>query len=402
MQVTLLGVGGGTPEGMSGEALAVLERAGLAVGAERLLAALPEIAGQRRCAAVRAEEIAALLEAANESRACVVLSGDTGFWSGARTLLPLLRERGIEHRVLPGLASVQLLAARLKRPWQDWTLCSAHGAECDPVTALLRGKCAFFLTGGDRTPATLCRELTEAGLGDVRVTVGENLSYAEERIVETTAAACALMRFESLSVLLVEAIPLPDCPVGGLADEQFVRGDVPMTKQEVRAAALSKLAVRRGDVIWDVGAGTGSVSVELALAAREGHVFAIERDEAACALVETNRRRFGAWNLRLLRGTAPEELVSLPKPDAVFIGGSGGNLRGIIAAALAANPSARLCISAIALETVSDAIQCCKEMDLEIEVTQIFASRTRPAGELHLLMANNPVFLLTAQRGETI
>lgn len=399
MNVTLLGLGGGTLPCATQEAREAMERSTLVVGAPRLLEMLPEREGQRRCAAVRAAEIAELLESENAEEACAVFSGDTGFYSGAKALLPLLAERGIAVRVLPGISSVQLLAARLCRPWQDWTLCSAHGADCDPIAAVLRGKPAFFLTGGTQTPATLCRELTDAGLGDVRVTVGEELSYPAERVTETTAAACAEMAFAPLAVLLVDAIPLPDCPVGGLSDEAFERGEVPMTKQEVRAAVLSKLAVRRGDIIWDVGAGTGSVSVELALAAREGRVWAVECREDACALIETNRARFGAWNLRVVRGTAPEALRDLPKPDAVFIGGSKGNLREIIKAALEANLSARLCITAIALETLSSALEACKAMDLETELTQIMTSRTRAAGELHLLMANNPIFLITAKRG---
>lgn len=401
MQVTLLGLGGGTPESVTVAAQTVLERAELIVGAARLLDTLPAHAGQRRVAAVRADEIAETLACADAGEICVAFSGDTGFYSGAKALLPLLKERGIGCRVLPGISSVQLLAARLGRPWQDWTLCSAHGIGCDPIAAIMRGKPAFFLTGGVVTPATLCAELAEAGLGDVCVAVGENLSYEDERVTETTVAACMKMTFAPLAVLLVEAVERPDVPSGGLTDEDFLRGDAPMTKQEVRAAIRSKLAVRRGDIIWDVGAGTGSVSVELALAASEGRVYAVECREEACALIEANKRRFGAWNLRVVRGAAPEALRTLPKPDAVFIGGSRGNLREIIAAALAANPTARLCMTAIALETLSAALEACKKIDSTIEITQIAVNQTKSMGELHLLMANNPIFLIMAQRRET-
>ncbi|MBR3560869.1 MAG: precorrin-6y C5,15-methyltransferase (decarboxylating) subunit CbiE [Oscillospiraceae bacterium] len=391
MQVTLLGMGGGTPQSVTAEAWDAIRDAELVIGAARLLDALPPIKGQRRCAAVRAEEITALL--AQKSRACVIFSGDTGFHSGAQQLL--LRQR--DCRVLPGLSSAQLLAARLYRPWQDWTLCSAHGTDCDPIPPVMRGRPAFFLTGGTHTPATLCAELTAAGLGDVRVTVGENLTYPEETVTETTAAKAAERVFAPLSVLLVEAVPRPNVPAGGVADEDFVRGNVPMTKREVRAAIRSHLEVRRGDTIWDVGAGTGSVSVELALTADEGRVYAVEHDEEALALITENRRRFGAWNLRVVPGTAPEALRELPAPDAVFIGGSKGNLRGIVDAALAMNPNARLCMTAISLETLSTALEVFREMDTEI--TQIAVSRAKT--NLRLLMANNPVFLLAAKRRET-
>ncbi|MBE6908501.1 MAG: precorrin-6y C5,15-methyltransferase (decarboxylating) subunit CbiE [Ruminococcaceae bacterium] len=399
VRVTFLGVGGGNPDQMSPEALAAIRRAELIVGAQRLLDAVPLRPDQRVLASIRSEEIAEALSRDGAREACVVFSGDTGFYSGARTLLPLLTAQGAECSFVPGLSSVQLLAARLRRPWQDWTLCSAHGTQCDAIAAVLRGRPTFFLTGGAQTPASICAELAETGLGDLRVTVGENLSYEQERVVETTVSVCAGMTFAPLSVLLVEAAALPERTPGGIPDDAFERGDVPMTKQEVRAVVRSKLGVRSGDILWDVGAGTGSVSIELALTAREGRVYAIECGEEACALIERNKRRFGAWNLHLARGTAPEALAGLPAPDAMFVGGSKGALRGIVAAALERNPAVRLCISAIAVETLSAALALCTEMKLEAEVTQLSVSRTAVAGGLHLLKANNPIFLITAKRG---
>ena len=168
-----------------------------------------------------------------------------------------------------------------------------------------------------------------------------------------------------------------------------------MTKQEVRAAALAKLAVRPEDILWDVGAGTGSVSVELALAAPRGQVYAVECNETACGLIRQNREKFAAFNLTLIEGKAPDALKALPAPDAVFIGGTKGGMAGVVDAVLEKNPSARICISAIALETLSAAVAALTAHGLSAEVAQIAVSRTRPAGRLHLLMANNPVFLIT-------
>ena len=170
-----------------------------------------------------------------------------------------------------------------------------------------------------------------------------------------------------------------------------------MTKQEVRAAALAKLAVQPGDTLWDVGAGTGSVSVEMALAAPEGRVYAAECDADACELICQNRAKFAVQNLHLTQGLAPEALADWPAPDAVFIGGTKGNLRAIVDAALAANPAARLCISAIALETLQQAVAALTAHGLTAQVTQIAVSRSRAAGSLHLLMANNPVFLIVRE-----
>ena len=171
-----------------------------------------------------------------------------------------------------------------------------------------------------------------------------------------------------------------------------------MTKQEVRAAALAKLAVRPADTLWDVGAGTGSVSVELALAAPKGRVYAVECAPDACTLIRQNREKFRAFNLTLLEGRAPGALADLPAPDAVFIGGTKGGMEGVLDAVLAKNPDARICISAIALETLSAAVAALTARGLTAEVAQIAVSRTKPAGRLHLLMANNPIFLITGER----
>ena len=173
-----------------------------------------------------------------------------------------------------------------------------------------------------------------------------------------------------------------------------------MTKQEVRAAILAKLAVEPRDTVWDVGAGTGSVSVALALAAYRGRAYAVEYRGEALALIEKNRERFGAWNLRLIFGRAPVALGPLPAPDAVFIGGSDGQLSGIAEAALAKNPNARLCVSAVTLETLSAALRVFDEHGLSAEVTQISVSRAKPGGGLRMLLANNPVFLIAGCREE--
>jgi len=334
------------------------------------------------------------------ANAALLYSGDTGFYSGASKLLPMLRAFGISARVLPGISSVQLLSAAIGRPWQDWKLVSAHGCACDPAAECLtaEGRPVFFLTGGTETPATLCAKLADAGLGDAHAIIGENLGTPQEHLAFGTAQSLAANAYAPLSVLLIEHTVLPARRTPGFPDDAFIRGEVPMTKQEVRAAALAKLAVRPTDTLWDVGAGTGSVSVELALAAPRGHVYAVECAPDACALIRQNREKFHAYNLSLIEGTAPQVLADLPAPDAVFIGGTKGSMAEVVDAALAKNPNARLCISAIALETLSAAIAVLAAHGQTAEVTQLAVSRTRPAGKLHLLMANNPIFLITGGR----
>ena len=398
--ISLIGMGSGCPESLTAQGLAALQGAGLILGAKRLLEHLPAGCTDNCKAVYKPEDILACLAAQPDTDTAILYSGDTGFYSGAAKLLPLLRAMGYSVRVLPGLSSVQLLAAAVGRPWQDWKLVSAHGCACDPVAECLTagGKPVFFLTGGAETPASLCGRLAAAGLGDAHALVGENLGTPAEAIRFGLARELAAQSFAPLSVLLIEREALPPRRTPGLPDDAFIRGAVPMTKQEVRAAALAKLAVTPTDTLWDVGAGTGSVSVELALAAPAGQVYAVECDPEACALIQKNREKFAAYNLTLIEGKAPEALDALPTPDAVFIGGTKGNMDAVINAVLHKNPAARLCIAAIALETLSIAVAALTAHGLAAEVTQISVSRTKTAGSLHLLMANNPVFLITGAR----
>ena len=398
--VTLIGMGSGTPELLTAQGLAALQRADLIIGAKRLLEHLPAGCTENRKALYKPDDILSCLSEFPAANAALLYSGDTGFYSGASKLLPMLRAFGISARVLPGVSSVQLLSAAIGRPWQDWKLVSAHGCACDPVAECLtaEGRPVFFLTGGTETPATLCAKLADAGLGDAHAIAGENLGTPQEHLAFGTAQTLAAKAFAPLSVLLIEHTVLPARRTPGFPDDAFIRGEVPMTKQEVRAAALAKLAVRPTDTLWDVGAGTGSVSVELALAAPHGQVYAVECAPDACALIRRNREKFHAYNLSLIEGAAPQVLADLPAPDAVFIGGTKGSMAEVVDAALAKNPNARLCISAIALETLSAAIAALAAHGQTAEVTQLAVSRTRPAGKLHLLMANNPIFLITGER----
>lgn len=397
MNVTLIGMGSGQPENLTLQGLAALRQADLILGARRLLAVLPAGCTENRAAAYRPDEVAELLQTFGAENAVLVYSGDTGFYSGASSMMEKLEALGVRARVLPGLSSIQLLAAALGRPWQGWNLVSAHGRTCDPVAECMQGRPTFFLTGGSEDPATLCAQLAAEGFGDVQAVVGQCLGTPEEKIFRGSVKELAAGRFNSLSVLLVEAAEVLPRRAPGLPDEAFERGDVPMTKQEVRAAVLAKLAVRPEDILWDVGAGTGSVSVELALAAPRGRVYAVECRPEGCALIKANREKFRTRNLVLVEGLAPAALSDLPAPDAVFIGGSKGNLAAIVDAALDKNPDARICVSAIALESLSAAVAALTAKGRTVQVSQIAVSRARAVGGLHLMMAQNPIYLITGE-----
>ena len=395
MNVTLIGMGSGQPENLTLQGLAALRQADLILGARRLLAVLPAGCTENRAAAYRPDEVAELLQTSGAENAVLVYSGDTGFYSGASSMMEKLEALGVRARVLPGLSSIQLLAAALGRPWQGWNLVSAHGRTCDPVAECMQGRPTFFLTGGSEDPATLCAQLAAEGFGDVQAVVGQCLGTPEEKLFRGSVKELAAGRFNSLSVLLVEAAEVLPRRAPGLPDEAFERGDVPMTKQEVRAAVLAKLAVRPEDILWDVGAGTGSVSVELA--APRGRVYAVECRPEGCALIKANREKFRTRNLVLVEGLAPAALSDLPAPDAVFIGGSKGSLAAIVDAALDKNPDARICVSAIALESLSAAVAALTAKGRTVQVSQIAVSRAKAVGGLHLMMAQNPIYLITGE-----
>ena len=398
-RVTVAGMGPGGRAYMTQGFLDAVEQADCLIGAERML----ELArpGQETFAAIQPEAIRDFLRSRPDlGRAVVVLSGDAGFFSAAKKLLPALAE--FDCRVLPGLSSLAVLCAQLGTSYEDVVPVSVHGRDHDIVPDVRRNRRVFALVGGANGMSELCRSLTEAGLGDVSVSVGERLSYPDQRITRGTAGELAEQSFASLSVALIEN-PRADAMVSpGLPDAAFQRGTdragevVPMTKSEVRAAALSKLALTEHAVCWDVGAGTGSVAIEMARLCRQGRVYAIEKKEEALALLEENREKFRLANLAVVPGAAPEACRELPAPTHVFLGGSSGNIRDIIALALEKNPGVRIVASAIALETVAELTKCRKEFPFtQTEAASLTVARDRKAGPYHLMAGQNPIYLFT-------
>lgn len=396
MRVTIAGYGTGTKDCLP-ETQRALDAAGLVLGAPRLLESAG-VAPPRGVAAVSAAELAAAINAAQADSACVLMSGDSGFYSGARLLLPLLA--GHEVTVLPGVSSVQALSAALQMPWQGWRLCSAHGADCNVAHEVSRHDACFFLTGGAQTPDALCRTLTDCGFGALNAFVGSDLGSVDQRIAKGRVAELARRRFSPLSVLLVQN-PAPRKRMGfGLPDTTFVRGNIPMTKSEVRAIALSKLRLSSGDTLFDIGAGTGSVAVEAAMLLDTGRVYAIEQKAEGCRLITENARKLGAFNLTCIEGVAPDALQSLPAPDAAFIGGSGGRLREIASLLLDKNPQVRLVVAAVTLETIAEAVGLFNELNLpNTETVQVAVSRAEQLGRYHLMAAQNPVYMISGGGG---
>lgn len=403
--VTIIGAGPGNPDLLSRAALDAIDIADVVIGAHRALAGIDVPPDVVRCELVKtADIVAALTDAASWQRAVVVMTGDVGLFSGARRLVEAFSgDAQVDVRVVPGISSASYLAARLARPWQDWRFASAHGVACDIVAEAERAGELFLATSGGEDPSRLSGELVQAGFGDARVTVAERLSYPDERITCATASEIAGQTFDDLNVMLIEfaggaASSRWPYASSGIPDELFIRGDVPMTKQEVRAVALAKLRLTATDTVWDVGAGTGSVSIEAALVARAGSVWAVERNAAGVRLIRENADAFGCGNVHAVPGVAPEALAKLPVPDAVFVGGSAGELSSIVEAALEKNSQVRLCVPCVTVETLTEACALLSGSRFKgFEACQVSAARAEAVGSHHLMKAQNPVFLVSAR-----
>lgn len=415
-KVTIIGAGPGNPDLLSRSALDAIGIADVVIGAHRALVGIDVPPDVVRCELVKtADIVAALTDAASWQRAVVVMTGDVGLFSGARRLVEALSgDAQVDVRVIPGISSASYLAARLARPWQDWRFASAHGVACDIVAEAERAGELFLATSGGEDPSRLSGELVQAGFGDARVTVAERLSYPDERITCATASEIAGQTFDDLNVMLIELAGGAGSPVGssasraaisrwpyassGIPDELFIRGDVPMTKQEVRAVALAKLRLTATDTVWDVGAGTGSVSIEAALVARAGSVWAVERNATGVRLIRENADAFGCGNVHAVPGVAPEALAKLPVPDAVFVGGGAGELPSIVEAALEKNSQVRLCVPCVTVETLTEACALLSGSRFKgFEACQVSAARAEAVGSHHLMKAQNPVFLVSAR-----
>ena len=404
-RVTIVGIGPGNRDAMTEEVRQAITDADCLIGAKRMLDAVAS-SRQNVYTSIVPDKIAQYIASHPEyQHFTVAMSGDAGFFSGTKKLIPLLNTCKVT--VLPGISSLSYLCARLQMSYEDMEVVSLHGRDNDIISNVRKNFRVFVLVGGENGMGNLCKTLVDAGLENVRMYIGENLSYPDEKIITGTAQTLADNVFAALSVAIIENSN-PDAVVTpGLPDSVFQRGVsddgiVPMTKSEVRAVCISKLRLTERSVCWDIGAGTGSVAIEMSLMARKGQVYAIERKEAAVSLLSENAEKTAGKNLTVVSGEAPEACKHLPMPTHVFIGGSSGNMKEIIAELLLKNPAVRIVATAISLETVAELVACIKEFDFkETEIVSLQVARGKEAGSYHLMNAQNPVYIFTMQYGGT-
>jgi precorrin-6Y C5,15-methyltransferase (decarboxylating) len=403
--VAVVGIGEDGVAGLRPDARAAIEAAQVLVGGERHHGFFPEHPAERivfrQDAARLAEEVARLAE--DGRRVVVLASGDPGFFGIGPCLVRRLgRER---VWIYPNLGSVQLAFARLGESWHDASVLSAHGRPLAPVVEGAVGCTKLaILTDDEHTPAVVAGALLAGGLEPTaQVWVMERLGGPAERVRHGSLGKVAAWTCDPLSVLIILRDPRGvrgPAPRLGLPDEAYAHERGQITKAEVRAVSLARLAPRAGDTVWDVGAGSGSVGIESAAFCRPGIVYAVERRAEQHACIAENVARFGATNVRLVAGEAPEVLADLPDPDAVFVGGTGGRLRAVLeTAACRLRPHGRLVLNLATLEALHEATAFLTCRGLAHDLAQVSVARGAAIGGATRLAALNPVFVLSAQVG---
>ena len=401
-KISLVGIGMGAEKTLTLEGKKALNEAELLIGAKRMTEAVQK-PGQMVLHEYRSEKIVEYIREHPKYRTvAIALSGDVGFYSGAKKLIDQL-DGNVE--VICGISSVVYFMSKIGLSWDDAKIVSAHGRNCNLISLIRHNPKVFSILGTEDGVAVLASRLVYYGMGDVTLYVGENLSYENEKIFHDKAANLTEYRGDALSVVTAcneKATPLS--AVHGISDGEFLRGKAPMTKEEVRTVSLSKLRLSEDSVCYDVGAGTGSVSVEMALRAWMGQVYAIEKKEDALALLKENKKKFAVDNLVIIPGVAPEAMTELPAPTHAFIGGSSGNMQDIINLLLEKNPKVRIVINCITLETVTEAMNAIRDFGLEdVDIVQLAAARSKSIGRYHMMMGENPIYIISCSgRGEEI
>lgn len=393
--VYLTGIGMGSASCLTLQAKQIFRDCDCIIGAGRMIEAL-ETFERPTYVSYRPEEISTFLKEHKEyGTVAVALSGDPGFYSNAKGLKEILSDCQVV--TVPGISAPVYLAARLGISWEDGVFVSIHGRESSFIHTISRHEKTFLLLGGQGCGEKICQRLFHYGLGDVEFFIGKYLSYEKEEIIHKKGSQLAPSDFDHLSAAYV-LNPEANTRVNPhLKDEDFIRAKVPMTKAEIRAVSLAKLALTKGAVLYDIGAGTGSVGIEAACHFAGIRVYAIEKKPEAIELIGQNRQKFCCDNLEIIEGTAPQALTSLEPPTHAFIGGSSGNLKEILRLLRHKNPQVLIVLSAISLETVKEAMEAVEEgLMPNAEIVQITAARARLLGGYHMMTGQNPVYIMTA------
>ncbi|PLX98126.1 MAG: cobalamin biosynthesis bifunctional protein CbiET [Desulfuromonas sp.] len=397
--IYVIGAGVEGQEGFGSRALELINQADTLIGGERQLKLFPDFTGEKVVIGNNLSEVVDLLKK-NKGRVVVVASGDPLFFGIGRLLLRNLSPNSLEF--IPNVSSVQYAFSKIREPWDDAVFVSAHGrGVTGAVDRVVANDKAAILTDEVNTPAAIAAELIERGRDGYAAWICENLGGDDERIVNTDVKGLLDIEAAPLNVLILIKRYETDVdhyvPTLGIPDDEFATVKKLITKEEIRVVTLSKLKLRHDMTLWDIGAGSGSISIEADHLLPNGRILAVERNDECREFIRQNLQKFNARNVTLVEGTAPECLDELPDPDRVFIGGSGGHLWDILKIADRRLPSSgRIVLNAITLDTLTAALEFFNNAGYAVEVTTVNIARTRPLTDYKMFEAYNPVYILSA------
>jgi precorrin-6Y C5,15-methyltransferase (decarboxylating) len=410
-KIHVIGVGSDGLTGLTARARQLLQDADLMFGSESTLELVPEVKAQRLPISTNLQEVVSTLETnLGKKRIVVVASGDPLFYGVARYLCDRL---GKEHfEVIPHVSSMQLAFARVKESWEEAFLTNLATHALESVLDRIRtAEIVGLFPSEEEGPAVIARQLLARGLDYFRAFVCENLGAPDERVTQGELTDLVDMDFSPLSVMILKR--KPDRPDQQRAAGRFRRFGNPddvfaqsrpksglITQAEVRAIALAQLDVQPASVVWDIGAGSGSVAIEAAQLAHLGMVYAIEQDVADHHLIVANAQTFGVRNLTAIHGTAPAVLAGLPAPDAVFVGGTGHEVGRLLEAAFQAlRPGGRLVVNVASLESLNTTYSVLKRLASSVQALLVNLARGNEQLETLRFEAVNPTFLLGVTKG---
>lgn len=411
-EIILAGVGMGNKNNLTSEVQEAIEQADILLGAERMIR--PYQAKLEKRPYYQAKQIIPYLKEMKQTiqnrKVVILFSGDSGFYSGCEYLYHALLEEinannlNSSVRILPGISSVAYLAACVGESYQDAAICSMHGKTLYNLIHKIKTEPKLFLLISNvRDVNEIGYMLKKANLTECRVIIGYQLSYEEQQIQVLTPKECCEQKKEGLYTCLIKnPNPMPKKLTHGIADSQFIREKIPMTKEEVREISICKLKLYQEAVVYDIGSGTGSIAVEIANLSDKIQVYALEQKKEAVSLIEKNKQKFELQNITVIETKAPEGLNQLPKATHAFIGGSSGKLKQILNELYHINNTMRIVINAVSMETICEIKEILSTYPMEAEeIVQVQVSRAKKAGNYHLMQAENPVWICAFQWTKT-
>ena len=403
-RLTVAGIGPGEADYILPAVIKKMKKAHTVIAAKRILPVLKKL-----CQDVNSEAdsenskpvFLAIGEILSKGQDVVMaVSGDPLMYSLYRTICNDPISEGWEVDLIPGVGSLQMLGAAFGETMEEALIISVHGRAKTAgsiALAVAENPKVFFLCSKEQGPAWLSQIMLDYHMDHVTVCAGANLSYEDELLESGTPEEMVQKEFPSLCVAMIKN-PEPHQIVRPcfLSDEDFERDKTPMTKEEIRVLILHKMKLHPDDIVWDIGAGTGSVSIECARQVPFGTVHSVERNETAVKLIYKNKEKFSADNLFIYEGDAAKTACTLPEPDKVFIGGSGKELSQILETIAAFPKKIKVVISAVTIETIAEANELLGKYDTDFDVIQATVGRGRKIGNYHIMDTNNPVMIFTA------